>query len=230
MVNEAEGAGGRLIPRWGSALIFASIGLMVLICLGLALTGQGPLGWSFWAGFVTFLLLFVAAWSALVRRRKPHNPRVTSEGIRIFRAPAATVWPLLGAWLAVYFVAGLWAYVAITDVEALEAPRRTWLLIGAAVASLPDVARLLTGRLHRWQVEIGPDSITYRGYHTNVTYPWSKVHGARARGHGRGRGPTGVEIDVKGAGKDPIVPLSAFNVPAEQLIEEIQRAKALYRS
>ena len=51
------------------------------------------------------------------------------------------------------------------------------------------------------------------------------MHGARIHP----RGPAGVAIDVKGAGKDPVVPITAFAVPAEQLIEEIQRAKAAAR-
>ena len=51
------------------------------------------------------------------------------------------------------------------------------------------------------------------------------MHGARIQA----RGPAGVLIDVKGAGQDPVVPITAFAVPAEQLVDEIQRAKAASR-
>ena len=64
-----------------------------------------------------------------------------------------------------------------------------------------------------------------RGFRTDVSWPWSEVHGARIQE----RGPAGVAIDVKGSGVDPVVPITAFDVPAEQLVEEIARARAAAR-
>ena len=139
----------------------------------------------------------------------------------MFVAPAATTWPLLVAWFRPPGGCDL-GNLAITDFSALESPGFSLLTIAGAIASLPDLARLLTGRLHRWRLELGPESISYRGYRTAETWPWSSVHGARIHP----RGPAGVAIDVKGPGKDPVIPITAFAVPAEQLIEEIQRAKA----
>ncbi len=113
----------------------------------------------------------------------------------------------------------------MTDFDSLESPGFALITVVGALASLPDLVRLLTGRLHRWRLELGPESVTYRGYRTDATWPWSKVHGARIQA----RGPAGVLIDVKGAGQDPVVPITAFAVPAEQLVDEIQRAKAASR-
>lgn len=119
-------------------------------------------------------------------------------------------------------MAGLWAYVMVTDFSAIESPGFTLVTIAASVGLLPDLARLLTGRLHRWRLELGPDALTYRGYRTDLTVPWSKVGRATVQT----KAPVGVLINVRGTSKDPVVPILAFSVPAEQLIEEIQRAKA----
>jgi len=167
----------------------------------------------------------VSAASALARRRKVRALVPTADGTVMFVAPALTAWPLVGAWVALLGTAMMWAYVAVTDFSALESPGAALVTIAASIASLPDLVRLLTGRLHRWRLEVGPDSLTYRGYRTDATWPWSQVHGARIQA----RGPASVLIDVKGAGKDPVVLITAFAVPAEQLIEEIERAKAAAR-
>ena len=94
----------------------------------------------------------------------------------------------------------------------------TWVAGGLATATPAS-------RPERVGLEIGPDALTYRGYRTDVTWPWSQVHGARIQA----RGPAGVLIDVRGAGKDPVVPITAFAVPAEQLLEEIERAQVAAR-
>ncbi|MEJ7795967.1 MAG: hypothetical protein WKF50_10480 [Nocardioides sp.] len=215
----------RLIPRWYTAIVVVMLFVLTGIFTGLALSVDGVMGWSAW-GLVLFAgLLLVAALSALARPRRVREPAVCADGTRVFLAPMLTVAALLGAWFAALAVAALWGFVALTDFDALESPGFSLVTIVGALASLPDLARLLTGRLHRWRLELGPESISYRGYRTAETWPWAKVHGARIQA----RGPAGVAIDVKGAGEDPVVPITAFAVPAEQLIEEIQRAKAAAR-
>lgn len=220
MVTAAAPA--RLIPRWYTVVVVTALAVATLLFTGLALSLDGVMGWSAWGLVVTFGLLLVAAISALARRRRPREPKVTTEGTRVFEAPATTTWPLLGAWVAALVVATIWGYVALTDFDELESPGFALLTIVGALASLPDFVRLLTGRLHRWRLELGPDALTYRGYRTDQTWPWSKVHGARIQA----RGPAGLLVDVKGSGPDPVVPITAFAVPAEQLVEEIERAKS----
>ena len=215
----------RLIPRWYAATVVGVLTVLTLVVTGLAATADGIQGASAWGLVAATGLLLVAAASALARPRRPREPDVGPDGTRVFVAPAVTVWPLVGAWIALLVVAGLWVVVAATDLDAIESPGFALVTVFGALASLPDLARLLTGRLHRWRLELGPESISYRGYRTAETWPWSKVHGARIQA----RGPAGVAIDVKGAGDDPVVPITAFAVPAEQLIEEIQRAKASAR-
>jgi hypothetical protein len=215
----------RLIPRWYAVVVIGFLTLFALGMLALALADGSAMGWSAWGLFAAAGLLLCSAISALAVPRRRREPQVSSEGVRVFVAPAATTWPLVGAWLALLAVAAVWAYVAVTDFDAIESPGFTLVTIAGALASLPDLARLLTGRLHRWRLELGPDSISYRGYRTNETWPWSKVHGARIQS----RGPAGVAIDVKGPGTDPVVPITAFDVPAEQLVEEIERARAAAR-
>lgn len=217
-----EQAGVRLMPRWYPTVVIAFLGILTLAFLGLALFVDGGMGISAWGLFAFAALLLCAAVSALARPRRRRDPRVTPDGVRVFIAPALTVWPLVGAWLAVLVVAGVWAYVAVTDFDAIESPGFTLLTVVGAVGSMPDLVRLLTGRLHRWRLELGPETVTYRGYRTDQTWPWSQVRGARIQ---QGR-PSGVAIDLRGARTDPVVPFAAFAVPAEQLVEEIERARA----
>jgi hypothetical protein len=220
-----EQSGVRPVPRWYPAVVISFLTVLTLAFLGLALFVDGVMGISAWGLFLFAALLLCAAVSALVRPRRRREPRVTPDGVRVFVAPALTAWSLVGAWLAVLVVAGTWAYVAVTDFDALESPGFSLLTIVGAVGTLPDLVRLLTGRLHRWRLELGPETVTYRGYRTAQSWPWSKVHGARIQ---EGR-PTGVAIDLRGAGADPVVPIVAFDVPGEQLVEEIDRAKAAAR-
>jgi hypothetical protein len=218
-------AGVRLIPRWYPSVVISALTLFTLAFLGLALFVDGVMGISAWGLFAFAALLLCAAVSALARPRRRREPRVTPDGVRVFVAPALTVWPLVGAWLAVLVVAAVWAYVAVTDFGALESPGFSLLTVVGAVGSLPDLVRLLTGRLHRWRLELGPETVTYRGYRTDQSWPWSQVRGARIQ---QAR-PSGVAIDLRGAGADPVVPFAAFDVPAEQLVEEIERARAAAR-
>ncbi len=212
----------RLIPRWYTSVVVVMLVVLTGIFTGLALNVDGVMGWSAW-GLVLFAgLLLLAALSSLVRPRRVREPAFAADGTRVFLAPMLTVAALLGAWFAALAVAALWGFVALTDFDALESPGFSLVTIVGALGSLPDLVRLLTGRVHRWRLELGPETLRYRGYRTDVTWPWSKIHGARIQA----RGPAGVAIDVKGAGKDPVVPITAFAVPAEQLIEEIQRAKS----
>ena len=215
----------RLIPRWFAAVVIGALTLFVLGFLVLALSVEGVMRWSAWGLFVFAALMLCAAVSALARPRRRREPHVTPDGARVFVAPGLTTWPLVGAWLALLVVAAVWAFVAVTDFGALESPGFALLTIVGALASLPDLVRLVTGRLHRWRLELGPDTITYRGYRTDVSWPWAKVHGARIQE----RGPAGVAIDVKGSGVDPVIPITAFDVPADQLVEEIERARAAAR-
>ena len=211
----------RLVPRVYTVTVVGVLVVLTLVFAGLALTADGVMAWSAWGLVAMTGCLLVAALSALVRPRRHREPRVTADGVRVFVAPAATTWPLVGAWVAVLVTAAVWGYVAVTDLDALESPGFVLVTIVGALASLPDLVRLLTGRLHRWTLEIGPDALTYRGYHTSETWPWSKVHGARLQAR-----PAGVAIDLKGAGPDPVLPITAFDVPPDQLVAEIDAGKA----
>ena len=189
---------------------------------GLAATVDGVMGWSAWGLVAATGLLLVAALSALARPRRPREPDVTADGTRVFRAPLLTVVGLVGAWAGFLVVAVLWAFVAVTDFAALESPGFSLVTIVGALASLPDLLRLLTGRLHRWRLELGPETLSYRGYRTSLSVPWARVRGADVQL----RNPAGVRVDLRGDADDPVLPITAFPVPAEQLVDEIRRARA----
>lgn len=215
----------RLIPRWYVAIILGVLTLLTGAFVGLALTSDGVAAAAGWGLTVGAGSLLVAAASAFVRPRRPREPLVTADGTRVFLSPALTAWGLVVAWLALLVVAGLWVVQAITDFGSIESPGFAFVTVMGAVGSLPDLSRLLRGRLHRWRLEVGPQTLRYRGYHTDVSWPWAKIHGAALQA----RGPAGVLVDLKGAGVDPVIPVAAFSVPAEQLIEEIERGKAAAR-
>lgn len=227
-----------MVPRWFSVTAIGALTLFTLGMLALALADDGVLRWSAWGLCAAGALMLCSTVSALVvpRRGKPVRG---ADGSVTFLSPALTVWPLIGAWTALLCVAALWSYIAVTDFGELESPGFALVTIAGAAGSLPDLARLVTGRLHRWRVVIGPDSLTYRGYRTDQTWPLSKVHGARfnpprpirrpgARTDGN-RQLAGVVIDLKGAGADPVIPMVAFRASPETMVEEIDRARASAR-
>lgn len=213
--------GARLIPRWWTATVIAVLVVATLVGLVIALVADGALAWSGASMTVAFAALLVAALSAFARPRRRREPEVGADGTRIFRAPMPTVAGLLVAWVMLLAVAALWAYLALTDFAALESPGFSIVTILGALASLPDLFRLVTGRLHRWTLALGPATVTYRGYRTEVTVPSRDVRGAVVQE----RGPAGVRIDLRAGVDDIVVPITAFDVPAEQLVEEIHRAR-----
>lgn len=218
----------RLIPRWFAPVTVTALAVFTLAFGVAALaTDDGVMTLSIGVLALACGLMLVATCSALLRPRRRSEPRVAADGTRTFLAPAATVWPLVGAMVGVLGVAGLWAYLAVTDFDQLESPGYSLVTIAAALALIPDLVRLLTGRLHRWRLELGPEALVYRGYRTDLTIPWSKVGRATLQA----KPPAGVRINVRGIAeaKDPVVPYLAFAVPAEQLVEEIERAKAAAR-
>lgn len=211
----------RLIPRWWTATVLLLLLVGVLVGALMTSVADGALARSGAGLLVAFAALFVAACSAFARPRRRREPEVAADGTRAFRAPLVTVAGLLIAWAALLVVAALWAWLAVTDLGALESPGFALLTIAGGLASVPDLVRLLSGRLHRWTLELGPDVLAYRGYHTAVTVPWRDVKGATVQQ----RNPAGVRIDLR-ARQDPIVvPITAFAVPADQLVEEVHRAR-----
>lgn len=211
----------RLIPRWWTATVLLLLLVGVLVGLVMAYAADGALAWSGAGLLVAFTGLLGAAASALARPRRRREPQVAADGTRTFRAPLPTVAGLLVAWAALLVVAALWAWLAVTDRDAIESPGVALLAIAGALGSVPDLVRLVSGRLYRWTLELGPTTLAYRGYRTAVTVPCRDVKGAVVQQ----RHPAGVRIDLR-AGQDAVVvPITAFDFPAEQLVEEVHRAR-----
>lgn len=214
-------SGERLIPRWWTATVLLLLLIGVLVGVVMTSVADGALAWSGGGLLVAFGALFLAACSAFARPRRRREPEVAADGSRTFRAPLLTVAGLLVAWAALLAVAVLWAWLAVTDFGALESPGFALLAIAGGLASVPDLVRLVTGRLHRWALDLGPTSLTYRGYRTEVSVLWRDVKGAAVQR----RNPAGVRIELR-AGRDAVVvPITALDVPAEQLVEEVHRAR-----
>lgn len=227
MTNNTDGRRTRLIPRWFTVVVVSTFAVLtILVGTATAASGDGFADMSMYGVAAFSSLMLVASISSLVRPRRRREPDVLADGTRVFRAPALTVWPLVGAWVAVMGTAVAWGWVMLNDFGALESPGFSLVVVLGSIGLLPDFARLLTGRLHRWTLALGPDELTYRGYRTDVSMPWKDVRGAMIQE----RGPAGVRIDLRGArAKDPVVPITAFDVPADQLVEEINTARKAAR-
>ncbi|WP_203336509.1 hypothetical protein [Nocardioides limicola] len=214
----------RLIPWWYVCLTFtflipASVGFTVgavsadgFVRLPLALSG------------LAFTSLSVAAFIALVLPKRRRTPAPDLDRSVTIKAPAALVTcTVLG--LAAMTLAGvLWGTALALQPAVLDSPRLMFfaVLIGvAALASLPEWWRLCTGRLHRWQVILGPDDFTYRGYKHDVTIPWERIRGAVTQK----RKPAGVRVERKGTKPGVVIPITAFRIPAGQFIDEINKRR-----
>ena len=212
--------GRRLIPRWFACLaILLPLGV-ALAMVGVALASDGVSQWLAGSMAVVLSLLTVAALSAFASRRRERILQDGADGV-VIDCPHVLVYSLVAAWLGLLVVAGLSAYLLVTDFDAIESPGFTIILVIAACLSLPDLVRLVTGRLHRWRIRIRPDAVTYQGYRTSTTIPWSKLHQARIQE----RGPAGVLLDRKGTGPDPVIPIVPFRLPAAQVMAEIELAR-----
>lgn len=164
------------------------------------------------------LLLVAATHAFLVPRRRRPLP-VDPDGAVAIRSNWVVVWATLLAGLSIYPVGGLWLLLLLTDPGGTTFPAGLLALLVAAVGLLPDLVRLLRGRLYRWELRLDDEGYRYRGYRTDESGRWSQVHGARIV---TGK-DAGVLIDRKGTGPDRLVPLAAFDVPAEQILEEIEQ-------
>lgn len=212
----------RLIPRWYAATVVGFLLVMLAVMAPAALTADEVGRWPVLLVAAAVLMILVAAVRSLVLPRRRRRLEADTTGTLVLEAPGTLVWPLVIAWLLVLAAALGFAVLLVADADQVEAPGAGVAAVLGAVASLPDLVRLLGGRLHRWRLTLGPDGFTYRGYRTDVTAPWSKVHGASIQQ----RGPAGVVIDRKGTGPDVVVPITAFDVPAEQIVAEIDQKLA----
>lgn len=168
-------------------------------------------------GASALALLVAVVRSAVLPRRRRELP-TSADGTVVFVSPALIVWPIVLSCLVAYAVAVGLALLLVLDFDELESPGAAVVAAIGAVMATPLMVRLVSGRLHRWRLVLSPDGFTYRGYRTDETVAWSKVHGASIQ---RGK-DAGVLIDRKGTGPDRLIPIVAFDVPAEQILEEVE--------
>jgi hypothetical protein len=90
----------------------------------------------------------------------------------------------------------------------------------AGLGSLPDLLRLLTGRLHRWRVVADDDGIRYRGYHTDRALAWSEISAVRAQ-----LKPPGVAVAPKDGGPALLVPAIAFDVHPDAIADALRERR-----
>ena len=208
---------GRFVSRAYTTCVLLLVGVTSGVGVVAALVEDGLVGaaWGLLAAagmLLEFALVVALAWP---RRTSPLVPDAT--GTIEVTSPAVLGWFLVGSWLCVLAGAAVWAWVAVTDPSRVtEAGPLAVMGIGA-VASLPDLVRLLTGRMHRWRVTLTPETVSYQGYRRAVSEPWTAVAGVRVV---RGR-RVGVVVDLKASRPDLVLPYTAFLVRPDVLAREI---------
>lgn len=212
----------RLIPLWFTTVVVAFLSLFTVAFGIIGIVASGPMATTMLATAVATGGGLMAALASLARRR-PRRPLTPDpDGEVVITSPLPVTVGLLVAWGALLVVAILTARAAVTDFGAIEAPGASLVMVVGAVGMLPDLARLVTGRLHRWTVRLTADGLGYRGYRTSVFVPWREVRKVAIQR----RGPAGVRVETR---QGPVVlPAAAFTVPADQLVQEI-RARAARR-
>ena len=87
-----------------------------------------------------------------------------------------------------------------------------------ALGSLPDLVRLVRGKLHAWRVDADAQGLRVTGYRAGTVVPWSQVKEVT----------TGIDgrlpcVVVKARNRDEIrVSVLAFDFTAEQLAARIE--------
>lgn len=143
----------RLVSRWYVAAALSLVGICAATGLALAIGYDGVLALA-WAGAAAAALMEIAIVVALVVPRRTALPPADPSGSIVLRAPGVLVGSLLGSWIAVFVSAAFWVWVALTDFSQIDAAGPLLIMVLAVVGSLPELGRLLTGRLHRWQLTL----------------------------------------------------------------------------
>lgn len=235
----STGAPVRLAPRWAVVTMGASTLLLLVAGAVLAPVSSGADRWiALGLALVGGCGVVFVAYGFWPRALRPL--RTAADGTVTITAPAPQVAAALLAWLGMWVVSVLIAFVLVTrGMDAVESPGAAVVIVGATLASIPDTVRLLTGRLHRWRLTWGPDGVTYRGYRTSVELPPGALKDVRLQAarlfrwtgvpetmRPRAGGPRGfgVVLDPRGSGRDVVVPQVFFREPAEQVAEEVRAA------
>lgn len=214
---------------WGIAAFLLVFGLGVLV-IALAV----PLAPAE-AGYAASLLttIAIALWLVvvmLIRPRRPRPVQTREDGTVVFRAPASVVLGLVALVVGLVLGAVLFVWAALTGTDMGTGRYGPGGLLAALLFGVPDFWRLVTGRLHWWTLEVGPERLDYRGYRTKVSVPWSAVNGARVQQHLPGRAfgrrarpgrPAGVVLDLKASRPDPLLQAALFGHHPQQIADAV---------
>ncbi len=209
------------------------LAIMHVLCLFLvavfsvmAILETGAVRFAAWGVALAALLLWGAVLSATVlpRRHEPVEPGPDTSVVVV--SPPAIALLLVAAWVVMLVAVAGWVVVAVTDFSSIESPGFTLVMVLAALGSLPDLARLLTGRLHRWRVVADDAGIRYRGYHTDRALAWNEIASIRSQHR-----PPGVSVEVKDGSQALLVPALPFDVHPEAIAESLnaRRTRSLRR-
>ena len=205
-------------------LVLHAIVLAVAVLFGLmAWAGDGPsrLGASGIA--VAALLVWLAAVRATLVARRPLDP-VDPGAPLVVDTPRSVPLLLVAGWLLMVVATLVWAVAAVRDPGSVDQPGFALVMTLAALASLPDLVRLATGRLHRWRVEADDEGLHYRGWRTDERVGWADVRGVRWQDR-----PAGVVVERAGA-EDLRIPITSFDEDPVQVAEALDQRRSRFRT
>lgn len=205
----------RLVVGLHLACIF-----VVVVFSAMAMVEDGPVQPAAWGVATAALLVWVAAVQATLVPRRPRPLRPRDDGALVIESPPVLAGALVVAWFLMLVAVAFWSYVAITDFGAITNPGWTLVMTLGALGSLPDLVRLVTGRLHRWRLVAADDGVHYRGYRSDWHLPWAKVASVGLQDR-----PAGVRVGTRGTETDRVVPIACFDVPPEQVIEVLTKQR-----
>lgn len=211
---------GRLLARRHVLIMHAFCVFLGVVYGVMASLETGPVRLAAWAVVAAALLLWAAVirTTLVPRRRQPVQPE--ADGSVAVESPRELAALVVGAWLVMLVAAAAWVVVAVTDFGSVESPGGLLVMVVGALVSLPDLVRLLTGRLHRWRVVADDDGIRYRGYHTDRTLPWSDIAVIESQPK-----PVGVAVQPKGAEPVLLVPALPFDEHPDAIAEALMGAR-----
>ena len=199
---------------------------VVAVFAAMASLETGAVRFAAWGVALAGLLLWAAVIrsTAVTRRREPVEPRPDASVV-VESAPAIAGL-LVAAWVVMLLAVVGWVVVAVTDFSSIESPGFTLVMVLAALGSLPDLVRLLTGRLHRWRVVADDSGIRYRGYHTDRSLAWNEISSIRAQAT-----PPGVTVESKDGTPALLVPALPFDEHPDTIAEALnqRRTRSLRR-
>ncbi len=210
----------RLRPR---VAIGAHVGLLISILAGalVGFTEFGLLPSGFQLLWCACLPAWVLTWRVTLpaRHRLPPGDVDRVDGSRtvaaLLLAVSVLVWPAC-------LLMGLG--VLLSPPGTVSRPGLAVFTALGALVMLPAWFRLLTGRLHLWRLELGPDVLRWVAIRETTEVDWSDIRHVELRER-----DTQLWIERRDTVEPLGIPLLGFDYPGEEILAAVERNRVAHR-